>query len=72
VRATPGFKLGMEPEIDQRVLRGSGDDIDGTTGAAIAAVRPAAWDEFLAAETQTSIPAVTGIDVDVHLVDEHR
>jgi hypothetical protein len=72
VRATPRLKLGVEAEIDQRVLRGSRDDIDGTAGAAIAAVRPAARDELLATETETPIPAVAGSDVDVHLVDEHR
>src|SRR6185369_2162847 len=71
VRAAFGFELGMEPEIDQRVLGGCGDDVDRTTRAAVAAVRAAARHKLLATETQAAIAAVAGADVDVHLVDEH-
>jgi hypothetical protein len=71
VLAPSGFELGMEAEIDERVLAGGGNDDDGAAGAAVAAVRPAARDERLAPEAQAAAAAVTGQDVDVDFVDEH-
>ena len=61
----------MEAEVDERVLAGGGDDVDGAAVAAVAAVGPAARDELLAAEAQAAVAAVAGGDVDVDFVDEH-
>ena len=65
------LELGVEAEVDERVLRGSGDDVDRAAVAAVAAVRAAARDELLAAEAQAAAAAVAGGDVDVDFVDEH-
>src|SRR4030095_3649641 len=72
VPAATGLELGVVAEIDQRVFRGNGDDGDRAGGTAVAAVRPAARDVLLAPETETTIAAGTGCDVDVDFVDEHR
>jgi hypothetical protein len=61
----------MEPEVDERVLGWGGDDEDRTAVAAVAAVRPAAWNELLAAEAQASVAAGACKDVDVDFIDEH-
>ena len=56
----------------RRVLRcGAGDEVDRPAVAAVAAVRPAARDELLAAEAQAAAPAMAGRDVDFDFVDEH-
>ncbi len=69
--AAVGLELGVEAEVDERVLGGGRDDVDGAAVAAVAAVGTAARDELLAAEAEAAAPAVAGGDVDVHLVDEH-
>ena len=67
----PGFELGVEAEVDERVLGGRRDDVDGAAAAAVAAVGTAAGDELLAAEAQAAVAAVAGRDLDVDFVDEH-
>ena len=52
VRTAPGFELGVKTEVDERVLAGSGDDVDGAAVAAVAAVRAAARDELLTSEAE--------------------
>ena len=69
--AAPGFELGVEAEIDQRVLRIGRHDEDRAAPSAIPAVGAAARYELLAPEAQAPGAAVAGGDVDVHLVDEH-
>jgi hypothetical protein len=61
----------MEPEIYERVLGGSRNNVDGTAVAAIAAVRAAAGNVFLSTKTQAPAPAIAGGNMDVHLIDEH-
>ena len=50
----------------------AGDDVDRAAVAAVAAARAAARHELLAAERQAAASAVSGRDVDVDFVDEHR
>jgi hypothetical protein len=71
VLTVPGFELGMVTEVDQRVLAGRDDDVDGTAEATVASVRTAARDELLAPKTKTAAPAVASGHMDVHLIDEH-
>src|SRR5262249_6022414 len=71
VLAALSGKLGMEAEVDQRVDVRAGDDEYRTAVTTVAAARPAARNELLAAEGQTALSAVPGFDVDVDLVDEH-
>ena len=72
VLAAAGLELGVKPEIDEGVLPAGGHDGDRPAVAAIAAVGTAAWDELLAAKTETAAPAVAGGHMDVHLIDEHQ
>ena len=67
-----GGELGMEAVVDEGVGVRAGDDVDRSAVAAVAAARPAARDELLAAERQTSASAVPGRDVNVDFVDEHK
>jgi hypothetical protein len=71
VPAGIGLELGMEAEIDERVLGGSGDDVDRTAMTAVAAVGPAARHELLAAEAQGPVSAGPCDDMDIDLVYEH-
>jgi hypothetical protein len=70
--AAARFELGMKAEVDERVLAGSGDDVDGAAGAAIATVGPAAWNVLLATEAEGASSSVARGYVDVHLIDEHK
>ena len=62
----------MKAEVDERVLGGSGDDVDGAAAAAVATVRPAARDELFAPEAQAAAAAGACLNVDVYFVYEHR
>ena len=66
-----GGELGVEAEVDEGVAMRVGDQEHRAALAAVAAIRPAARDELLAAEAQAAAAAVTGLDVDVGFVDEH-
>ncbi len=70
VLAAPCVQLGMEPVVDERVDMWTGDDVDRAAVTAVAAARPAARHEFLAAECEAAATAGPGFDVDVDFVDE--
>ena len=57
-------------EVDQRVQTGDAFDHDVAALAAVAAVRPAELDEFLAPEGDAPRPAVAGADIDAGLIEE--
>jgi len=63
VRTAPGFELGMKAEIDEGVLAGRGDDVDGAAVAAIASVGTAPRDELLTTEAGASVAAPAGFDL---------
>ena len=69
--AALGRELRMKTEVDEGVDVGAGDDVDRSAVTAVAATRPAARDELLAAECQTATPAVPRFDVNVDFVDEN-
>jgi hypothetical protein len=66
-----GRELWMKAEVDEGVDVRAGDDVDRAAVTAVAATRPAARDELLAAERQAAAPAVTRFDVDFYFVDEN-
>ena len=72
VAAARRGKLGREAEVNEGVAVGIGDQIDRAALAAVAAIRPAARDELLAAEAERAAAAVSGRDVNVDFVDEHE
>jgi hypothetical protein len=51
-------------KIDEGIQAGIGLEIDAPAIAAIAAIRPAQWDEFLPPEADTAIAARAGLDLD--------
>ena len=57
-------------EIDQRVEVLVGDQPDAAAVAAIATVRAAERNEFLATEAHAAVAAVAGLYVDLGFVDE--
>jgi hypothetical protein len=61
----------MKSVVNQCVVMWTGDDVNGTSTATIAAVRTPSRDELLSAKTQTASTTVAGGDVDVDFVDEH-
>ncbi len=66
------LELGVVAEVDQRVEVGARDEVDGSAVAAVAAIRAAARNELLAAETQCAASAVPGSDLDIYFIDKHR
>jgi hypothetical protein len=56
---------------NKRVLMGFGDEPDRATVTSIAAVGPPTGNKFLATEAHDPAAAVSGPDLDSHLVDEH-
>ncbi len=56
--------------IDQRVEVVGGDQDDVAALAAIAAIGPAEFDEFLAAKAHRATPAVTALQIDLALVEK--
>ena len=71
LRAVAGLEDLLEPEIEEGVEVGAGDEVDDAAVAAVAAVGPAARHELLAAEAQRALAAVPGRDVDLDFVDKH-
>jgi hypothetical protein len=69
--AAPGTKLRTKSIVNQCVVMGAGDDINGAATATIAAVRTPSRDELLSTKTETASAAVAGGDTDVDFVDEH-
>ena len=70
--AAPRTKLRMKSVVNQCVVMGTGDDVNGASTATIAAVRTSSRDELLSAKTQAASTAVAGGDVNVDFVDEHE
>src|SRR5690606_31560106 len=66
-----GPEEGMISIGDEGVLVRAGDQVDGTTVAAVAAARTAARHPHLSAECHAAIAAGAGLNVDVDFVDEH-
>ena len=60
VTAALGFMLGIETEMQQRVVVLAGDHGDVAAAAAVAAAGAAARDVFLAAKRQAAVAAVAG------------
>ena len=72
VAAARGGVVGSEPEMNQGVAMGVGDERNRSAFAAVAAIGTAARNEFFPAKTEAAATAVAGLDVDVDFVDEHR
>ena len=67
----PRFEDLLEPEIEEGVEIGVGDEVDVAAGTAVAAVRSAARHELLAAEAQRAFAAMARRDVDLDFVYKH-
>ena len=70
VAAGPGLEMLLIAIIDQRVEAVHAFRHHVAAAPAIAAVRPAELDEFLAPERDAAGPAVAGADVDFGLIEE--
>ena len=66
-----GFVLGIEAEMQQRVVVLAGDQENVAAAAAVAAAGAAAGDELLAPERKAAVAAVAGLDRDDDFIDEH-
>jgi len=65
------FELRVVAEVDEGVLGGRGDDVDGAAAAAVSPVGTPARDVLLTAEAEATATAVAGGHVNVDFVDEH-
>ena len=65
------FVLGVEAEVDERVVALAGFHDDIAAAAAVAARGAAARDELLAAEGEASVAAVASLYADIGFVNEH-
>ena len=77
VRATALFAVtgavdALEAVFDQGVDIAVRNGMDAAAVAAVAAVRPAARDEFLAPERGDAVPALAGMDLKSDFVDEFQ
>ena len=70
VTSTLGFVLGIETEMQQRVLVPAGDQVDVASAAAISTARSATRDEFLPPKSQAAIAALAGLYINPDFVDE--
>ena len=67
-----GAKDVVEPEFQECVLLGIGDKVDVAAVTAVASAWPSARHKFFAAECNTAMAAVAGLDGDFRLVNEQR
>ena len=72
VLAAPRFPLALELEVVKRVEAPGRDDEHGSAAAAVSTGWAASGDELFAPERDASGPAVSGLDLDGGLVDEHH
>src|ERR1700757_1372335 len=72
VASALGLVLGIEAEMDQRVVALAGFHDDVAAAPAVAAGGAAARDELLAAKGHAAIAAVTGLYPNFGFIDEHR
>ena len=70
VHAGLGLEMLLVAEVDQRVEAVGAFDHDVAAPAAVAAVRAAELDEFLAPERDAARPAVAGAHIDARLVEK--
>ena len=66
-----GTEFTIEAETEERVLVGSGDELDAATRAAVATGGAATRDELLPAEGDTTATAITGFHVDASFINKH-
>ncbi len=66
------FVLGIEAEVQQRIVVGAGDHGHVAAAAAIAAAGSAARHEFLATEREAAIAAVAGFHGNDDFIDKHE
>jgi hypothetical protein len=72
VAAALGAVLGVEAEMQQRVVVEAGDEDHVAAAAAVAAARPAPRDVLLPAEGDAAVAAVAGLDANDGLVNKHE
>jgi len=72
VPAAFAFVFRIVTEMQQRILMRIGDQDDIAATASVPAAGTAAGHVFLPAERKTTVPAVTGFNVDANFVDEHK
>src|ERR1051326_2177636 len=72
VTAALGLMLGVEAEMQQRVVMFAGNQDDVAAAASVAAAGPASRNILLAPERKTAVAAVSGFDRNGDVVDEHR
>jgi hypothetical protein len=70
VMATLGAEMLLIAIIDQRVQIGLGLDHDVAAATSVAAIGPAIFDEFFAPEAKAAGATVTGLRVDLALIEE--
>ena len=68
--AALGLERFLETEVEEGIEVRVGNQEDGPSGSAVAAVRSAARDELLPAEADHALPAVTGFNVNFCFVYE--
>src|SRR5579859_6423920 len=71
VASTAGLVLGIETEVDERVVALAGFHPHIAAPAAVAARGPATGDKLLAPEGHASVAAVAGFDFNPCFVNEH-
>jgi hypothetical protein len=71
VLSTLRFVLGIETEVNERVVALAGFHDHVSAASAVSARRPAARDEFFAAEGDTAIPPVARGYADACFINEH-
>jgi hypothetical protein len=62
----------LEPEREEGVELSGAAQVDIAPFAAVTSARSSARHKLLASESQASVPAVSGLDVDLGVIDEHR
>ena len=67
-----GLVFGVEAEMNQRIVALAGLHDDVATASAIAAPRTSARNEFLAAEGDNAVAAVSGLHANFGFIDKHR
>src|SRR5204863_24353 len=68
--AALGLVLGVEAEVQQRVLMRASDQVYIAAAPPVAAAGPAARDILLPAKGQASVAAVAGLYIDFYFVNE--
>jgi hypothetical protein len=71
VAAAFGSVFGVEAEVEEGVVVFGGVEDDVAAATAVAAAGASAGDKFFAAEGETAVAAVAGLDFDDDFIDEH-